>query len=241
MDLENMSEDELLVEAKKRGFNPEYEGDNKKSPKEYLEVQLNHNKVLMERNEALTEQVERLSAQIKQVVEFTKEQKQKAVDAAIAKLTAQKEEAIADSDPERVKQLDVMIENEKKVAKNQNDPILEAWIANNPWYLNDEKLAIKADRIAFELKNTGRFSATDKDYEKLLKLVEEEVKSTFPDKFKNPKKDNPPEVESGHNSGQRPSKKSYADLPQDAKRACDAFVKDKIMTREQYLDIYEWD
>ena len=91
------------------------------------------------------------------------------------------------------------------------------------------------------MQDTGRFLANDTDYEKLLAQVELRVKKQFPDKFKNPKKDNPPEVETGRASPQRESKKTYADLPPDAKRACDQFVKDGTLTKEQYLEIYEWD
>ena len=48
-------------------------------------------------------------------------------------------------------------------------------------------------------------------------------------------------MESARQSSANDSKRTYADLPADAKKACDQFVKDKIMTREQYLEIYEWE
>jgi hypothetical protein len=36
-------------------------------------------------------------------------------------------------------------------------------------------------------------------------------------------------------------KKGYNDLPAEAKAACDKFVKQKLMTVEQYVNEYEWD
>jgi exonuclease VII large subunit len=244
MELEQMGDEEILNEAMKQGFNPEYNGENKKSPKEYLEVSFNHNKMLKERNDKLSATVESLNQKMERLVAFQTEQKQKAVDSAVEKLKAERKDAIIDGDHEKVDQIDQKIQAEQQtnVANSENNPILDAWLGRNHWYNDDETLAIEADIVAKQLHETGRFTASHKDYEKLLSLVEQKIKSAFPDKFKNPKKDNPPEVDSGHPSSPHSQlNKTYADLPPDAKRACDAFVKDKIMTKEQYLEIYEWD
>lgn len=248
MELDQLNEEQLLTEAMKQGYNPEYEGDNKKSPKEFLEVAFNHNKVLKERNENLSNQNEELADQLNEMktsmdrlIQFQQEQKEKAVQKAIKELNAQKLEAINDGDAELVQQIDEQIEQEKNVAKPESNPILDAWIKNNPWYIKDDDLGLEADIIARQLQDTGRFAPTPKDYQRLLDTVERKVKQQFPDRFKNPKKDNPPDVESARHSPVNESKKTYADLPADAKKACDLFVKDGVMTREQYLDIYEWD
>jgi hypothetical protein len=240
MELEQMDEEQVLSEAMKQGFNPEYDGENKKSPKEYLEVAFNHNKVLKERNDKLSETVEKLTGQMSLLVEFQNEQKQKAVEKAITELKAERREAISDGDHDKVEKIDEQID-EQKVAKVRNDPILDAWIGRNAWYKDNEDLGIEADIIAQQLKATGRFSASDQDYERLLNRVESKVRQSFPDKFKNPKKDNPPDVDPGNPSPLRKSKNTYADLPADAKLACDQFVKNKLMSKEQYMDAYEWD
>ena len=154
MELENMNEDQLLSEAMKQGFNPEYDGENKKTPKEYLEVAFNHNKVLMERNENLSGKVDELKNQMSELVQFQNEQKQKAIDNAIANLKSERREAISDGDHDKVEQIDEQINehNEQRVAKSRNDPILDAWIKRNPWYKDDEDLGIEADVIAQQLK-----------------------------------------------------------------------------------------
>jgi hypothetical protein len=248
MDLEQMSEEEVLTEAMKQGFNPEYEGDNKKSPREFLEVAFNHNKVLKERNdnlsqsnEELKEEIAILNRKMEQIIEFSNEQKQKAVEKAVRELTAQRNEAISDGDTELVQQLDKRIEDEKNVAISNSNPILDAWMKQNPWYIKDDELGLEADIIARQLQETGRFRSTEHDYQRLLDLVAKKVKSQFSERFKNPKKDNPPDVESARQSPVDSSKKTYADLPPDAKKACDQFVRDKVMTRERYLELYEWD
>lgn len=240
MELAEMKEPELLTEALKQGYNPDYEGDNKKTPKEFLEVAYNHNKMLKERNDKLSNQVDDLSQKLNRVVQFQTEMKQKAVDAAIRELKAERKEAIKDGDHEKVEELDEQI-TKQTVAKQETNIILDTWLKRNSWYGSDDDLAIEADIIAKQLQDTGRFKANDSDYEKLLSQVENRVKKLFPDKFKNPKKDNPPEVEAGRSSPQRQSKKSFAELPADAKRACEQFVKEGVMTKEQYLDMYEWE
>ena len=248
MDIETMNESELLDAAMKQGYNPEFEGEGKKSPKEFLEVAFSHNKVLKERNANLNEQNDELLAQINEMdskmqrlIQFQEEQKKKAVENAIKKLMVDRKDAIDDADHERVAQIDQQIENEKSVAKSESNPILDEWIRQNPWYIKDNDLGLEADIIAKQLQDTGRFGANDQDYRKLLEQVEKRTKSAFPDRFKNPKKDNPSDVESSRQSPANSSKKTYADLPDDAKKACDQFVRDKILTREQYLETYEWD
>jgi len=240
MELETMNDSELLSEAMKQGFNPDYDGDNKKSPKEFLDVAYNHNKMLKERNDKLSYQVDDLSKKLNRVVEFQSEMKQKAVDAAVKQLQAEKKEAISEGDHTKVNEIDEQLAKQT-VAINQSNIILDTWINRNSWYTSDDDLAIEADIIAKQLQDTGRFKANDTDYEKLLSQVESRVKKLFPDKFKNPKKDNPPEVETGRSSPQRQSSHTFAELPADAKRACEAFVNDGVMTKEQYLEIYEWD
>lgn len=248
MELESMNEEQMLNEAMKQGYNPEYEGDNKKSPREFLEVAFSHNKVLKERNENLSQtnedlsnQVLQLNEQMKRLIAFQEQQKQKAVENAVKKLQAERREAINDGDIELVERIDNEIEQEKNVAKPESNPILDAWIGKNSWYIRDDELGLEADIIARQLQDTGRFSATPQDYQKLLDTIERKIKTQFPERFKNPKKDNPPDVESARHTSVNDSKKTYADLPADAKKACDQFVKDQILTREQYLEMYEWD
>ena len=241
MELEEMNDDEILNEAMKQGYNPDYDGEKKKTPKEFLEVSFNHNKMLKERNEKLSIQIDDLNSKLNSIVQFQEEQKKKAVEKAIRELKVERKAAIDDGDHERIEAIDEEIE-QQKVAKPENNPILDAWLAQNPWYRNDEELAIEADIIAQQLSATGRYKPDNQaDYQKLLSHVETRVKKAFPDKFKNPKKDNPPEVESGRASPQSQSKHTYADLPAEAKKACDTFVRDGLMTKEQYLEMYEWD
>ena len=42
-------------------------------------------------------------------------------------------------------------------------------------------------------------------------------------------------------SASRNTGRSYEDLPSDAKSACDKYVKQKLMTRDEYLQAYDWE
>ena len=63
-----------------------------------------------------------------------------------------------------------------------------------------------------------------------------------PDKFKNPRRQQAAAVEGAGGSTYRSGGvKGYADLPPEAKAACDKFVNQKLITQKQYLAEYEWE
>lgn len=74
--------------------------------------------------------------------------------------------------------------------------------------------------------------------EQLLE-IENKVKRLYPHKFSNQRRNGASAVDGGGDMGgggqpQRGTKKGYQDLPSDAKAACDRYVAQKLMTREQY-------
>ena len=76
----------------------------------------------------------------------------------------------------------------------------------------------------------------------LFRSLDKALADTLPEKFGKKRTPNP--MDGGSTSGgtNRPtkSKRSYEALPGDAKDACDRFVKQGLMTKEQYLDAYDW-
>ena len=96
MNLEEMNDEQIEAEALKQGYNPNYDGENKKTPKEFLEVAFNHQHVLKERNEKLSKQIEEMSEKFsnlqsttKKLVDDIETQKKKAVEKAIKQLEAE--------------------------------------------------------------------------------------------------------------------------------------------------------
>ena len=71
--------------------------------------------------------------------------------------------------------------------------------------------------------------------------IEAEVRKQFPDNFTNTRRRAPATVESGNGAGRNTGTKTYANLPPEAKAACDDFVDQELMTRDQYVAEYEWE
>lgn len=110
---------------------------------------------------------------------------------------------------------------------------LTDWKAENPWFGRDAAMRGAAIEIVNELIAEGV-----NDLGKQLKEVDKRIRADFPHKFKNPRREEPGAVEGGVGAP-RVGGKTYADLPADAKKMCDEFVRDiKGFTREKYIRDY---
>jgi hypothetical protein len=107
---------------------------------------------------------------------------------------------------------------------------------NNTWFTTDIKMTRIADAIGASINAEYPNLRGQAFFDKL----DEELAETFPDKLGKQKRQSP--VEGNPQSRPAPkSKKSYENLPADAKAACDKFVKQGFMTKEQYVQDYEWE
>jgi hypothetical protein len=187
------------------------------------------------------------------IAEFQKyhnETEARAYTRAIADLKAQKAAAIERGEGALVVDLDEQIDTikeaqnapkekkEEKQVPSGPAPAFTAWVKENLWYKTDAELYALANVIADEV---GVENPDLKDAE-FLEEITKRVKEAQPEKFTNPARKNA--NVSSSSDGRSPStktKKSYNDLPAEAKAACDKFVKQKLMTQEQYVSEYEWD
>ena len=179
-------------------------------------------------------------ANTKKLIKFQEEQKKKAVEKAIKELKIERKEAITEGDHDRVEAIDQEIDKQKedaKPAQDEPDPKFLAWAEKNSWYNDDPSVGAEADYYAKMFVESGRFTTQ----EEVFDAVTNKIKNLYPEKFTNPKKNEPSEVEGGRPSPSKKSKKSYEDLPADAKKACDEFVADGIMKKEDYVAMYEWE
>jgi len=116
------------------------------------------------------------------------------------------------------------------------DPVMEKWIADNSWYATDPSMRAAADAYGAGLRVTNPGLVG----EAFLNAVTEQMKKIYPDKFGNPMR----KVGSGVEEttpGPSPtggSGETYEDLPAEAKAICDRFVKEELMTRDQYVKEY---
>jgi len=133
---------------------------------------------------------------------------------------------------------DVIKEPPAPVEEPQSiDPSLQTWLDKNNWFGQDKRMTSIANGIGESLRLEFPQLKGTSFLEKLDEVLIEE----FPNKFG--KKNTPTNrVESGSGRQGRGSSsaQSYDNLPAEARAACDKFVKQKLMTKEEYVSSYDW-
>lgn len=223
------------------------------------------NPILRKNNELLLKKLDQATLEMAEVKkaakEFEKFQRE-AADRKVKEITNQLEElkqarkeAITANDGDSVVAIEDQIDTLKadKVAAQQEakepvkeepkqseqvlDPLVVTWMDENPWFGADRRMTVMADEIGKEL-NLKSPHLRGKDF---FDALNEELKEVFPEKLG--KKERPNPVEGNSRGSSRPSTggaQSYKNLPSDAKQACDRFVKQGLMTQEQYVKDFEW-
>lgn len=116
-------------------------------------------------------------------------------------------------------------------------PETKQWLADNQWYETNEDMSIYADGVADRLVAQGYVGGSKAYWDELTTRV----KTRFPDEFENKNRQRPASVEdTSETLDSKP--KTYANLPVDAKKACDDFVKQGIFKdKEEYVAAYDWE
>lgn len=186
--------------------------------------------------------------------DFASRGEQRSYERALAELKSKRDIAVASADMAGFNSVQAEIEKlnvetkptttakpaEKIETEVQQAPPREItdWIAENPWYNNDTVLHNAAKGLDQQfLKDAPGMSLADR-----LAAVKAEVQKRWPEKFGNTRRDAAGAVLTpGSTSNGRKPAKSYDNLPAEAKKACDKFVKTiKGFTREQYVKDYDW-
>ena len=219
----------------------------------------NNEKLLKELGEAKKDAAEVREA-AKEFREFQKQQferKTKELESQLEQLKQAKREAITQGDGDRAIAIDDAMdelkeqrqeakedlkaaeEKVKEAPQVTQDPTLNEWMDKNDWFGKDTRLTGMANGLGVELRRENP-SLQGKAF---LDKLDEELAIMLPEKFGKKRVQNP--MEGSSNGTARPSvgtgKKSYNNLPAEAKAACDKFVKQGLMTKEAYVAEYEWD
>jgi hypothetical protein len=130
-------------------------------------------------------------------------------------------------------------EDDKAPTQQQNDPVVAAWLRDNAWFNTDAKLrrAATAYEAGLHVDEPNLLVA-----ERLQKTTEE-IKRLYPDKFENPARKQQSAVNSPTGQGVRQTQKkekTVADLPAEDRAVMDRLVRQKVLTKEQYLKDYKW-
>lgn len=166
-------------------------------------------------------------------------------------------QAISDGDGQKVNALDDLLDEAKDNLKEAKqavrdadkplseptpqtqalDPSLQTWLNDKPWFGQDKRLTGMVNGVGESL----RLEFPDLKGKAFLDKLDEVLAEELPTKFG--KKGAPTSrVESGSGRQSRGSSnaQSYDNLPADAKSACDRFVKQKLMSREEYVNSFDW-
>jgi len=192
------------------------------------------------------QKIEKLNKTLERVVALSKTASERAYQKALRDLKNQQRKAAADGDVQTYDAIEKQIidlgedteEPKPPENKDQINPDFEPWQKQNFWYGADKELTAFANGLApivgQEMPNVDGKTFFDE--------ITKRVKSAFPHKFENPNRGKADAVEGesfAANEGKSGRKKTFNDLPNDAKEACKSFVSQGLFKNNQeYVDEY---
>lgn len=200
--------------------------------------------ILRERLRHQDKQLADLQRVVKEFADYHTKVEQNAYQRALRELKTRQAQAVAAGDAQAFVEIDSAIDelrNDAALKKAptvqeqapEEHPVFRDWKSKNRWYDNDVEMTAYADNIGAYIKRVN----PNMDGDEFFEAVTKKVKKEFPEKFENPRRSDAPAVE-GAGNAPRKSGKSYADLPPEAKAACDRFVAKKLTTKERYVRQY---
>jgi hypothetical protein len=235
--------------ATQLGWREDHQGEDAVDAKTYIlkskDIQKSmsqHNKDLKEQLQALNGSVSALKAHNESVFKV----EVKKLESEIVALRKERKEAIELADVDRVEELDQQIEEkqkdidspkttDKQADKTVANPVYDAWVKDNQWYLEDDDMAKFADTVAQQYAGAP--------LDRVYTLVRNKVKEVFPDKFEAAK---PAEVVKTPIGPKSPVERSSAkgnnasftkaDLTPDQVQIMNQFVRGGIMSEQQYIE-----
>lgn len=261
---------EILKEAESQGWVPKerFRGNESdwvdadifvKRGREILPILRKNNENLVRDLQATKEQLKDFREAAEEFKRFQKEayeRKANEYEDRIREIKESRAQAISDGDGQKVNALDDALDQAKEDLKEAKqavkeadtvktpepatqamEPELQSWLDGNTWFGQDKRMTGIANGIGDSLRLEFPMLKGKAFLDKLDEVLAEE----FPSKF-GEKKSPASRVESGSGRQGRggSNAQSYDNLPADAKAACDKFVKQKLMTKEEYVQSYDW-
>ncbi len=262
MEAENLdtSEQDKEIEEKARavGHVPldEFRGDPNRwvDAKTYLERAEKDMGMLKSNNHKLHDEIKDMKKTFMEFKEFheksIEQAKQDGYKQARTEIIEKQRQAVEDGDTQTFEALESKkTDLDKQYYETQRvepkadtpppDPTFEQFKQENPWIDTDMELTALADSLATYVKSVNPSLYGKAFYDK----VAEEVKKARPEKFSNPNRDLPSAVdEGGYRSSATPkTKRTFNDLPKEAKEQAERFEKRGFCSRDEYLANYKWD
>ena len=248
--------DAAEAEARLIGWRPreEYTGPEERwrTAEEFLEEGKRINGFLRKDLDKLRSELARRDAslaEMKQAIQEFSAHHERTVkaeyDRAVRDLQAARKQALRENDGETVVQLEEQLEAlgpppapkrpTQSVPNLAQDPVWIGWLGENDWFQKDPKRRGLANGYSEIL----RAEQPDLVGRPFLDEVTRRVQTDFPELF-GLARSRPPQVLSGGRSSAPPTgRKTYADLPAEAREACERFVRTGLVkSKEAYVKDY---
>lgn len=225
-----------------------------KRGEEILPILQRDNKRLHENFGKVERELKETRETLQSFAEFTQKNAEREYKKSLRELEARLDSAIETADVTQARQLRKEIaeldggppapkpkpEPVGEADKPAVDPEVASWIEQNEWFNKSASLRTYAVEEFGELEK--RYP--EKTKTEILAEVKTRTVDRFPEKFGvNPKRDGAAAVASPTGDAtRRKTGKTYDDLPAEAKKACDKYVRTiPNYTKEKYVKDYEWD
>ena len=248
-----MAEEAIEIQAKAMGWRPEeeFKGDPGKwkdaetfvsDGYQILPILRERTKTMASKMDVTNQELAKTQGLLKTLTDHHKKTDERAYERAMRDIKADQRKAVENQDIETYDKLDKALDDLEKPLETKGDPNVDpgfiTWKDENPWYNEKPSMAMFADSVAAYVEQQN----PDLKGKPFFDRVTEEVKLRYPDEFKNPNRDRTDFVEGGTNDndtgGKKGKKKTYAEMDDQAKTACDELVRGEIMTKEQYVKEY---
>lgn len=235
---EPTQESEIELSARELGWKPkeEFDQDPKNQGKKWRTAEdFMDRKSLFDKIDQVSHEAKQAKKALAQFGQHYANVEKKAYEKALADLKAERKVALENGDLARVEEIRDEMDDVRDKIKFVAPPVqieqgpppeLVEFQQRNTWYKRDDAMTRYADSLGNELLAQGMAPP------QILKQVESKVREAFPERFRNPNRDNAPEmVPSG-----RKSNTGGFRLTADEERVLNNFLKAGVpITREQYI------
>ena len=229
--------------------------------KEINPILRKNNETLMKKLDEKTKEIDSIKASVEEFKKFQKESNDRKVvelEVQIAELKTRKREAIAEGNGDLVVDIDDQLDEIKEAQREakeeakkkpepetspQNttvpdDPALQSWLGRNTWFGEDTEMTDVANGLGASVRRQFPHLSGQAFLDKLDdKIIEYFPHKVLGNKARGSAVDSSGNVRNNSGSG----KKSYDNLPADAKAACDRFIKNGwIKSKQEYVENYDW-
>lgn len=197
-----------------------------KSTKETVDALKEYN------SEMNRERAKEKSAEIVQSIKAAREEGDIEAEEKLREQLAETREALKESAEKKI---------QPAVSANEQvkpPPEWDSWVAENPWWNEDEVMRAAATAISAQLAARGDFN--NLTIAERFKLVAEKVRQKFKMDTEEPRRTSKVEPSKGGGGAGASGGKGYKDLPSEVRQACDRFADRLVGKDKTYKTVDEW-